>query len=36
MIEFKWGRMIGLQEADLSFSDFSAHIGHAVMRVICE
>ena len=36
MSEMKWGRMVGLREAGLSYCDISAPTGHAAMTVIRE
>ena len=32
---FEWGRMVGLQEAGLSYRDIEARTGHAAMTVMC-
>ena len=31
---FKWGRMVGLWEAGLSYRDIAAHTGHAATSVM--
>ena len=31
---FEWGRMVGLQEAGLSYRDIAARTGHAPMTVM--
>ena len=36
MSEFKQDRMVGFQEADMSYHDISALIGHAAMTVMHE
>jgi hypothetical protein len=34
MSQFKWGTMVGFQEAGLSYHDILAHTGHAAMKAM--